>query len=191
MGFLPSVLPACCSTAAELHTCCPCCYPTSACAVSPPPSNSRCQNNHADSSPRSPPLPCRPERVTLEDGTEISRPVIRIPELNLVLTRIDPQRKETSMVFRVREGWEQLRKYVAGEADGKKRCAWRRLCWLGPGCCAVQCLVRLCSSRRQVMLGVLWHSGASPSDSEHMACLRVRYHRAVWLSTMMPAIVPI
>jgi hypothetical protein len=89
--------------------------------------------------------PCRPERVTLEDGTEISRPVIRIPELNLVLTRIDPQRKETSMVFRVREGWEQLRKYMAGEADGKKRCAWRRL-WLGRGCCSVLCLVLVCST---------------------------------------------
>ncbi len=69
--------------------------------------------------------------MVLEDGSEISRPVIRIPEMNLALTRIDPQRRETSMVFRLREGWEALRRYMAGEDDGKRRWGGGAVVWCG------------------------------------------------------------
>ncbi len=63
----------------------------------------------------------RPEAALLEDGTTVKRPVIRLFDGLVVLTRIDPTEKKTSMLFRVRPGWEELRKFLAGELDGKQR----------------------------------------------------------------------
>ena len=56
-----------------------------------------------------------PEPVD-EDGIG-SRPVIRLPD-GVVMTRIDPGRRETSMLVRLRPGWESLRAYLAGEEPG-------------------------------------------------------------------------
>jgi hypothetical protein len=56
-----------------------------------------------------------PEAVD-EDGIG-SRPVIRLAD-GVVMTRIDPGRRETSMLVRLRPGWEALRAYLAGEEPG-------------------------------------------------------------------------
>ena len=56
-----------------------------------------------------------PEPVD-EDGI-VSRPVIRLAD-GVVMTRIDPGRRETSMLVRLRPGWEALRAYLAGEEPG-------------------------------------------------------------------------
>lgn len=57
----------------------------------------------------------------------MDRPVIRLPQHGLLFTRIDRNRKETSMVVRPRAGWEALRAYMTGEEDGtnKRRCVLR------------------------------------------------------------------
>lgn len=47
-----------------------------------------------------------------------NRLVVRIPELGLIFTRIDPSNKETSMLFRVRPGWPELYQYLADQQDG-------------------------------------------------------------------------
>ncbi|BDA46182.1 probable RNA polymerase II C-terminal domain phosphatase-like 1 at N-terminal half [Coccomyxa sp. Obi] len=46
----------------------------------------------------------------------VPRPVIRLDN-GVVLTRIDPDRKETSMLFRTRPGWHKLRLWLEGQ-DG-------------------------------------------------------------------------
>lgn len=63
------------------------------------------------------PGPCRYEEALLEDGTAVDRPVIRLDQPPVMLTRIDPAKKETSMILRPRPGWEELRSYLAGEQD--------------------------------------------------------------------------
>lgn len=62
--------------------------------------------------------PCRLEAVALEDGTPITRPVIRLKEGRIVLTRINPADRSTSVIVRVRPGWEELRSFLA---DAKQR----------------------------------------------------------------------
>ncbi|GAX81116.1 hypothetical protein CEUSTIGMA_g8550.t1 [Chlamydomonas eustigma] len=54
-----------------------------------------------------------------EDGSTVTRPVIRtmISGMQVILTRIDPAKKETSMILRPRPGWEDLRSFIAGEND--------------------------------------------------------------------------
>lgn len=52
----------------------------------------------------------------------MQRPVVRLENNLVVLTRIDPSNRSTSMIMRIRPGWEELRQYLAGEADGKQRC---------------------------------------------------------------------
>ncbi len=56
---------------------------------------------------------CSDEEVML-DGLRpaFTRPVIRLPERGAVLTRISPDRRETSMIMRPRPGWEDLRAYL-------------------------------------------------------------------------------
>ncbi|KAJ7531772.1 hypothetical protein O6H91_14G057900 [Diphasiastrum complanatum] len=49
----------------------------------------------------------------------ILRPIIRIPERNIVLTRINPSVRDTSVLVRLRPAWEELRNYVL--AKGRKR----------------------------------------------------------------------
>lgn len=64
---------------------------------------------------------CRDEPVVPEFSLDAAfcRPVARIPELGLIFTRIDPGNKETSMVFRVRPGWAELYRYLAGLQDAE------------------------------------------------------------------------
>lgn len=45
----------------------------------------------------------------------LRRPVIRLAEGDLVLTRIDPNVPATSMIFHIRPGWRALRPYLTGE----------------------------------------------------------------------------
>ncbi|KAK9193500.1 hypothetical protein WN944_004197 [Citrus x changshan-huyou] len=54
-----------------------------------------------------------------ENHERIVRPVIRIPERNLVLTRINPENRDTSVLVRLRPAWEDLRSYLI--AKGRKR----------------------------------------------------------------------
>ncbi|CAD7703580.1 unnamed protein product [Ostreobium quekettii] len=59
---------------------------------------------------------------TVESGNGVtSRPIIRIPEAGLVLTRIDSSKPETSMVIRIRPGWENLRAYLSGQMENKRQ----------------------------------------------------------------------
>lgn len=47
------------------------------------------------------------------------RPVVRLPDRNLVLTRINPENRDTSVLVRLRPAWEDLRSYLT--AKGRKR----------------------------------------------------------------------
>ncbi|KAA8517393.1 hypothetical protein F0562_017686 [Nyssa sinensis] len=65
-------------------------------------------------------------KVQLEEVPPVSdshervlRPVIRLPERNLVLTRINPEIRDTSVLVRLRPAWEDLRSYLT--AKGRKR----------------------------------------------------------------------
>ncbi|KAL1365121.1 hypothetical protein AAHE18_03G265800 [Arachis hypogaea] len=49
----------------------------------------------------------------------IVRPLIRLPEKNIILTRINPQICDTSVLVRLRPAWEDLRGYLT--ARGRKR----------------------------------------------------------------------
>ncbi|XP_061984320.1 RNA polymerase II C-terminal domain phosphatase-like 1 [Populus nigra] len=47
------------------------------------------------------------------------RPLIRLPEKNIIFTRINPQIRDTSVLVRLRPAWEDLRSYLT--ARGRKR----------------------------------------------------------------------
>ncbi|XP_048230752.1 RNA polymerase II C-terminal domain phosphatase-like 1 isoform X2 [Ricinus communis] len=49
----------------------------------------------------------------------IVRPLIRLQERNIILTRINPQIRDTSVLVRLRPAWEELRSYLT--ARGRKR----------------------------------------------------------------------
>ncbi|XP_039001538.1 RNA polymerase II C-terminal domain phosphatase-like 1 [Hibiscus syriacus] len=49
----------------------------------------------------------------------IVRPLIRLQEKNIILTRINPQIRDTSVLVRLRPAWEDLRSYLT--ASGRKR----------------------------------------------------------------------
>ncbi|XP_062226562.1 RNA polymerase II C-terminal domain phosphatase-like 2 isoform X4 [Phragmites australis] len=56
----------------------------------------------------------------LSGGQErVLRPVIRLPERNAVLTRINPEIRDTSVFVKLRPAWEDLRSYLT--AKGRKR----------------------------------------------------------------------
>ncbi|XP_020577669.1 RNA polymerase II C-terminal domain phosphatase-like 1 [Phalaenopsis equestris] len=56
----------------------------------------------------------------LHGGLEpIKRPVIRLPERNIVLTRVNPEIRDTSVFVKLRPAWEDLRSYLT--AKGRKR----------------------------------------------------------------------
>ncbi|XP_022882349.1 RNA polymerase II C-terminal domain phosphatase-like 2 isoform X1 [Olea europaea var. sylvestris] len=60
------------------------------------------------------------EVPALSDGLErVVRPVIRLPEQNVVLTRINPENHDTSVLVRLRPAWEDLKSYLT--AKGRKR----------------------------------------------------------------------
>ncbi|XP_021888604.1 RNA polymerase II C-terminal domain phosphatase-like 2 [Carica papaya] len=50
---------------------------------------------------------------------KLVRPVIRLQERNIVLTRINPEIRDTSVLVRLRPAWEDLRSYLT--AKGRKR----------------------------------------------------------------------
>ncbi|KAF8402673.1 hypothetical protein HHK36_010762 [Tetracentron sinense] len=65
-------------------------------------------------------------KVQLEEVPQLSnnqerviRPVIRLQERNIVLTRINPEIRDTSVLVRLRPAWEDLRSYLT--AKGRKR----------------------------------------------------------------------
>ncbi|KAG6433780.1 hypothetical protein SASPL_105397 [Salvia splendens] len=56
----------------------------------------------------------------LSDGIRrVVRPVVRLPEKNIVLTRINPENRDTSVLVRLRPAWEDLKTYLT--AKGRKR----------------------------------------------------------------------
>ncbi|XP_074304486.1 RNA polymerase II C-terminal domain phosphatase-like 2 [Silene latifolia] len=58
--------------------------------------------------------------LSLSDNLDkVLRPVIRLPDNNLVLTRINPENRDTSVLVRLRPAWEDLRSYLT--AKGRKR----------------------------------------------------------------------
>ncbi|XP_059667967.1 RNA polymerase II C-terminal domain phosphatase-like 2 isoform X2 [Cornus florida] len=54
-----------------------------------------------------------------ESYERVVRPVIRLPERNVVLTRINPEIRDTSVLVRLRPAWDDLRSYLT--AKGRKR----------------------------------------------------------------------
>ncbi|XP_031487991.1 RNA polymerase II C-terminal domain phosphatase-like 2 [Nymphaea colorata] len=48
------------------------------------------------------------------------RPVIRLPERNMILTRINPEVRDTSVLVRLRPAWDELRSYLTAQ-KGRKR----------------------------------------------------------------------
>ncbi|XP_055812609.1 RNA polymerase II C-terminal domain phosphatase-like 2 isoform X1 [Solanum dulcamara] len=60
------------------------------------------------------------EVLRLSEGQErVVRPVIRLLEKNVVLTRINPENRDTSVLVRLRPAWDELRTYLT--AKGRKR----------------------------------------------------------------------
>ncbi|XP_010423929.1 PREDICTED: RNA polymerase II C-terminal domain phosphatase-like 2 [Camelina sativa] len=59
----------------------------------------------------------QPEEVRpTSDGLEkVFRPVIRLPEKNTVLTRINPEIRDTSVLVKLRPAWEELRSYLTAK----------------------------------------------------------------------------
>ncbi|CAD6229049.1 unnamed protein product [Miscanthus lutarioriparius] len=49
----------------------------------------------------------------------VLRPVIRLPDRNAILTRINPEIRDTSVFVKLRPAWEELRSYLT--AKGRKR----------------------------------------------------------------------
>ncbi len=49
----------------------------------------------------------------------VKRPTIHLPN-GVVVTRIDPTRKETSMLMRIRPGWERLRQWLEGQDNAQR-----------------------------------------------------------------------
>ncbi|KAJ4795788.1 C-terminal domain phosphatase-like protein [Rhynchospora pubera] len=66
-------------------------------------------------------LPVQHEEAlsAVQDQQRILRPVIRLPDKNVVLTRINPEIRDTSVFVRLRPAWEDLRSYLT--AKGRKR----------------------------------------------------------------------
>ncbi|KAJ0699585.1 putative protein-serine/threonine phosphatase [Helianthus annuus] len=57
--------------------------------------------------------------INAAGNERVVRPVIRLPEKNIVLTRINPEIRDTSVLVRLRPAWEDLRSYLI--AKGRKR----------------------------------------------------------------------
>ncbi|KAG2238208.1 hypothetical protein Bca52824_092519 [Brassica carinata] len=48
------------------------------------------------------------------------RPLIRLLEKNIVLTRINPMKRDTSVLVRLRSSWEELKSYLTAEGQRKR-----------------------------------------------------------------------
>ncbi|XP_024536160.1 RNA polymerase II C-terminal domain phosphatase-like 2 [Selaginella moellendorffii] len=57
--------------------------------------------------------------ITAQLEEEVMRPVIRIPERNIILTRVNPAVRDTSVLVRMRPAWEELRNHLV--AKDRKR----------------------------------------------------------------------
>eukprot|EP00967_Tisochrysis_lutea_P035952 scaffold43193_cov16-Tisochrysis_lutea.AAC.1 len=68
-------------------------------------------------------------------------PNMRTQDGLIILTRIDPLNSKTSMLLRVRPGWNELRAFLAGELDRKQRSLGHVL--LSVGKVRLHCYVRL------------------------------------------------
>ncbi len=57
---------------------------------------------------------CRPESIVPEDpaARPFTRPVIRLPSRGVIFTRILIDRPETSMVIRLRPGWDAVAHFL-------------------------------------------------------------------------------
>ncbi|KAL9224814.1 hypothetical protein vseg_000814 [Gypsophila vaccaria] len=55
-----------------------------------------------------------------ENQERVLRPVIRLPDNNLVLTRINPENRDTSVLVRLRPAWEDLRSYLIAKGRNLK-----------------------------------------------------------------------
>ena len=62
-------------------------------------------------------IPVRYETAKVDNGVVLSRPVIRLH--GVVLTRIDPAQRDTSMIMRIRPGWDALRAFLAPDSTRK------------------------------------------------------------------------
>ena len=60
-------------------------------------------------------LAAAPEPADDEAGGPVLRPILRLPASGVILTRIDPLRRETSMLVRIRPGWADLRAFLVGD----------------------------------------------------------------------------
>lgn len=58
-------------------------------------------------------------------GVEVQRPVIRLAAQDVILTRIDPRDRASSMLVRLRPGWERFRTYLTegSTSTRQRRCA--------------------------------------------------------------------
>ncbi|CAK9854814.1 unnamed protein product, partial [Sphagnum jensenii] len=56
----------------------------------------------------------------VEGGMQITRPIIRLLEHNLILTRINPTVRDTSVLVRMRPAWDDLRNYLMAK-KGRRR----------------------------------------------------------------------
>jgi len=63
----------------------------------------------------------RLESVVMEDGSSIQRPVIRLRDGQVILTRIHPHDRKSSVIVRVRPGWKELHSFLAGMVDSQQR----------------------------------------------------------------------
>jgi hypothetical protein len=62
---------------------------------------------------------CRWEKARNSRGEEVTRPVIRMEQQGrpLIITRINPEFKSTSVLLRPRAGWRVLKDYLSGMED--------------------------------------------------------------------------
>lgn len=76
----------------------------------------------------------------MPDGQTIKRPVIRLFNDSVILTRIAPGKKETSMIFRPRPGWQKLKQALEATSSDQK--------WVMSTDSVVQCLVLIVDCTR-------------------------------------------
>ncbi|CAH8346106.1 unnamed protein product [Eruca vesicaria subsp. sativa] len=55
-----------------------------------------------------------------DDHKPLVRPLIRLQEKNIVLTRINPMKRDTSVLVRLRSSWEELRSYLTAKEQRKR-----------------------------------------------------------------------
>ena len=97
---------------------------------------------------------CRYEDVCTEPGKRrVMRPVIEVP--GRIITRINPDKIETTMIMHIRPGWKDLRDFIRGPPDDNGGCASCTVNGRVQQCCAVvyglQCTTSIAMVRPAVM----------------------------------------